>query len=201
MTTIPAARLTARLRQPRSRKSELAALGRRFRAEERAGRPGEAERELAGRLRRLRARLAGEFGAVTSCGGCAGGKSWPAGAFSGGHCCSGDTGDVFTDREVAALVYGGTRPRHLRAPRTEHAGCAFRGPRGCTLAAADRPNLCARYVCTELRRELHARGRLAAVETLIDEMADAFARLSSLRDARLERAWLADIHPLLPDAG
>jgi hypothetical protein len=124
---------------------------------------------------------------ISSCGRCAAGKPDIRGVFAGGDCCTGVTAELFSDEELAALVHGGTRIRDLRAPRSEHAGCAFRGATGCTLAATDRPERCVSYTCSILRRELHARGELADIERLLAELTAAKARFAALRHARLER--------------
>ncbi len=143
--------------------------------------------------------MAGILADVRSCASCATGCVYPHGAFAGGACCGTETHRVFSDEEVAALAAGGTRPRHLTVPAGEHAGCAFRGPSGCSLRAADRPNACIRYVCYELSRELYAAGRLEEVENLAETIQRAFEDLSALREARRERQWLADIHPALAE--
>jgi hypothetical protein len=106
--------------------------------------------------------------------------------FAGGDCCTGVTAELFSDDELAALVHGGTTVRELRAPRTEHAGCAFRGATGCTLAAADRPERCVTYTCGTLRRELHARGDLASMESLLAELHQTMQRFVALRRSRLD---------------
>ena len=114
----------------------------------------------------------------------------PSGVFAGGHCCSGATEDVFGDVEVAALVAGGTRAGDLCAPSTEHAGCAFRGEAGCSLAAADRPNICVRYACRSLSRELFDHGALDRFEHLSGQIERVFADFSTARAARLlDREW------------
>ncbi len=191
---IPAKRLLDRHKQPPSRREAVAEVSRRLRDEARAT-AGADEASSASRLKELRTRLAAEFGEVSSCGGCARAYPRPAGAFAGGACCATATERVFSDDEVSALARAGTRPRHLRLPRGEHAGCAFRAPAGCTLNPAHRPNLCVRYVCVELSRELYARGRLELVEGLSDELEDTFQRFAALRAARRERELLAEIHP------
>ena len=186
---VPARRLLARVRQVPTRTAELAALRRRLRAA-RADAPGDDERVLADRIRALKQALSAAIAAPACCTGCAAGQPAPGGTFAGGHCCSGVTADIFVDDEVAALALAGTRPGDLAGPRTEHAGCAFRGPTGCTLTPGDRATLCARYLCDDLRRELHADGRLDAIEALVAELGETFARFRALRAARLERAWL-----------
>ena len=193
-------RLLVRLRQVPSRAAELAELMRRLRAEA-AARPDAGEQALAREIRDLKERVAAAAGTAACCASCADGLPWPGGGYAGGHCCSGRTADIFVDDEVAAVAQAGTSPRALVAPRDPHAGCAFRGPRGCTLEPGDRATLCLRFVCDDLRRELHRRGRLAEVEALIAALEAAYARFGELRRARLERAWLAELERELASAG
>jgi hypothetical protein len=107
----------------------------------------------------------------------------PNGRYSGGHCCGTHTTSVFTDEEVVTLRLSGTTPGRLLAPSTDHAGCAFRGPTGCALPAAHRPNICVRFVCIELERELRQRGDLGQVRRACEELARGFRRLLELRAA------------------
>lgn len=197
---VPLSRLLARVRQVPSRAAELAELTRRLRAE-RAARPDPDERAIALRIRALKLDISRAIGEVSCCSGCAAGLPAPGGTYAGGHCCSGHTPVIFSDDDVAALAYAGTRPRDLVAPRAEHAGCAFRGPTGCTLAPGDRATLCLRFVCDDLRRELHDRRRLDDVEHRIAELERAFAELSRLRAARIEREWLAELEAELGERG
>lgn len=163
MVLIAARHLVDRLRHPRSRADELAALRRRF-----AGARGDAELSaLAAELRAAKLALAGHVGTLGSCARCARGHPLPAGRWPGGQCCSGDTLELFDEPEVAALALAGTRPGALRPPRGDHAGCAFRGERGCTVAPADRPSICVHYLCRDAARELHARGALDEAERLV----------------------------------
>jgi hypothetical protein len=122
----------------------------------------ENRRALAATLRAVSA----ELSAVRSCRTCAIGAPLPRGAYDGGDCCAGGTADLFDDNELAALAHAGTRPRDLVAPpgTDAHAGCAFRGPRGCTLDVTHRPGRCVHYLCDTLRRELHAGDKLDVVE-------------------------------------
>ncbi|HTM23361.1 MAG TPA: hypothetical protein VL172_22720 [Kofleriaceae bacterium] len=177
-------RLLRRLRQPRSRAAEIADVRARLRAE-RARPASDEERALARRMRALRAELTAALGQVGACATCTTGRPWPESAWSGGQCCSGHTADVFTDDEVAALALSGTRARDLAPPPGEHAGCAFRGPTGCALDPADRPSVCARYLCRDLRRELHGDGRLAALLPLLDELDELWGRFSRSRSDRI----------------
>jgi hypothetical protein len=181
-------------RQVPSRAAELRELTSRLRAE-RATTPTADERAAAATIRELKTALARATGESSCCTSCARGMPLPGGAFAGGHCCSGHTPEIFDDVEVAALAQGGTAPRDLPAPATEHAGCAFRGPAGCTLAAENRAALCHRYLCDDLRRALHRAGRLDEVERLCRELDDAYRRFAKLREARLDREWLDEVAP------
>jgi len=178
---IPVRNLVDRVRQPKSRADELIELRRRF--DRAAGEePDDEQLELARELRSLRGQISAALGGVSACGTCTKGVDYPPeGTFDGGHCCSGNTDYVFSDEEVASLAFAGTRARHLRAPTTEHAGCAFRGELGCTLTAEDRPNVCTRYMCRDLRRELFERGDVMAVQHLVDQLEDRYARFFATR--------------------
>ncbi len=183
---IAARRLVDRLRHPRSRADDLAALGRRF-----AAVPSESDPEavaLAREMRALRRELHAALAGVTECSRCAHRHPLPAGRWDGGHCCSCATPQVFTDVEVAALATGGTSFLALSAPRADHAGCAFRGPTGCSLDAADRPVICVRYVCVDLERELRDDGRWLEVRRLRAALAKAFDRFAALHEARSSSA-------------
>lgn len=193
---IAAERLLLRIRQVPSRADELLALRRRVRAEH-AVVPGDEERATAKAIRELKIAISAELAAVTSCHTCSTGKPWPRGAYAGGDCCSGVTADVFDDDEVAALAQAGTRPRDLNAPRGEHPGCAFRGPHGCTLSAADRPGLCVHYVCEKLRGELHSREELVPVEDRLAELDRLMMQFVALRKDRLEGAQLGELEAAL----
>jgi hypothetical protein len=91
---------------------------------------------------------------------------------------------VFTDDEVAALRLSGTTPARLVSPAGDMAGCAFRGPQGCSLDVADRPNICVRYVCQELQSELRERGDLREIKAIDAALTKAFERFRRLREAR-----------------
>lgn len=133
-------------------------------------------RALAAELRELRPLVLAAFEGVRACAGCGHGHSLPHGRWDGGFCCGGRTDGVFDDDEVAALALAGTRPRDLRLPAGDHAGCAFRGPEGCSLDARDRPNLCVRFVCRELEGELREDGEWARVRALTRRLETTFAR-------------------------
>lgn len=191
---VPATQLVRRWRQPRSRSEELRALRRRLAAAAREP-AGADEIAAAKRLRRLRVELAAAFDAVRSCGTCARGRAEAIGGYDGGYCCGTRTGAVFADHEVAALAFAGTRPTDLRPPRSKHAGCCFRGERGCTLAPENRPNLCVRFVCTELARELGRQNALSRVGALADEIERTLAELAARRSQRIADAEWATLVP------
>lgn len=185
---IAARHLVDRLRQPRSRAEELRQL--RQRLQEAPTSLPAAERAAALRLRALRERLSQLVGPVESCRTCAKGHPPPHGHFDGGHCCGLRTEDAFNDDEVAALRLAGTTPGRLTPPAggPDHAGCAFRGPTGCSLAVPDRPNLCLRYLCPDLTRELHRRDpeRLAVIDAVNAELEAEYLAFIKLRADRLE---------------
>ena len=179
-----------RLSGPRTRADELYDVRRRL--VEQAG-PGVAsyeEEQLALKLRLLREKLGARFGPVEACARCVRPRS---ASWHGGHCCSGHTQDLFTDHELAALKLAGTTPAKLRAPRTRHAGCAFRGPKGCSLKVAHRPCLCVSYMCRELGRELDRRGDGLASAQLQEELRVGFERFVERRNERLEANLSAEI--------
>ena len=181
-----------RLQHVRSRADDLARL--RQRLTRRAGqRPVSAqEQEDAARLRQLRDEVCATLGPREACAGCARGYPPPHGRFDGGHSCGGGTDNVYSADELAALRLGGSRPRDLRAPRGEHSGCIFRGPRGCSLPPAHRPNICVSYLCNALERELAASGELDRIEAICKQMQRLFHRFLTNRTARLADEALAE---------
>jgi hypothetical protein len=181
---VPIHALVRRWRGGAPRAAEVAAVRARVAGAAAHERPSAEERAIASRLRELRAEVAAEFDGVGACRGCASGKPAPHGRFAGGFCCGGKTEGVFDEDEVAALAAGGTRPRHLRPPAGEHAGCAFRGPESCSLDARDRPTLCVRFVCRELEAELRERGEWARVRGATRRLEEEFARFVRARRER-----------------
>jgi hypothetical protein len=161
---------------------EVDAVRARLDAASRRGASAEARR-LAQELRELKPQVLAAFQGVGACGGGGQGRSLPQGRWDGGFCCGGRTEGVFDEDETAALALGGTRPRHLRPPPGDHAGCAFRGPEGCSLDARDRPSLCVRFVCRELEGELRDRGDWARVRALTRRLESTFARFVKALDA------------------
>ncbi len=192
MVLIAVERLLIRVRQPASRARELIELRRRLRAEVRAVVDDE-ERVLAGSILAQKRVIAARLHAVSSCSSCAVRQPFPVGHFAGGACCAGVTADLFDEYELAALVHAGTRARDLVAPQTDHAGCAFRGATGCTLELAHRPARCVHYVCTTLRREIHARDELAALEAELATLDLLVQRFRAIHQARLDREVLAPL--------
>ena len=185
-------RLLIKLRQPASRAHELIELRARLR-EEIASHPDEDEFELARAIHDQKLRVSASLTGVTSCHSCANGQPFPNGHYSGGDCCAGETPSLFDDNELAMLAHAGTRPRDLVAPREDHAGCAFRGSRGCTLEVDHRPARCVHYVCTILRREIHARGELDTLEQDLRELDQRVQQFRAVRSARVDRQVLAPL--------
>ncbi|MBW2453343.1 MAG: hypothetical protein JRI68_02480 [Deltaproteobacteria bacterium] len=175
--------LIDRLRYPRSRADELAALRARFAAQP-TGRQASADaRGLATELRELRLELYGVLHHAQVCADCARGHPLPAGRWDGGHCCSGKTLELFSQDEVAALKLAGTDGATLRPPRSDHAGCVFRGPAGCSLDPADRPTICVRYICSELRDELRVGPDQRRFRQLSGALTRTFKRFVATRRA------------------
>ena len=192
---IAARYLVDRMRGPASRADELIAVRRRLQAQPGRDSVSSGELELAQRMGELRQEMSRALGNARSCSSCTRGYPLPEGRWDGGHCCTGDTLDIFNANEVAALGLAGTGPGDLTPPRADHAGCAFRGPTGCSLAPRHRPTVCARYLCGELRGELARSDELPAIIDLLDELDDAFEAFLDLRSRRMEREELAAIHP------
>lgn len=84
---------------------------------------------------------------------------------------------------MRTLKIAGTRADRLDPPRSDHAGCSFRGPEGCSLPAEDRPSLCVRYLCMDLRREITEHPESAAAMAIFKRMAQAQRELTQLREA------------------
>jgi hypothetical protein len=185
-------RLLIKLRQPASRAHELIELRKRLRAELAADVDDE-ERTLARSVLAQKRAVAAQLDAVKSCRTCATGQPFPVGHYDGGACCSGVTADLFDEHELAALAHAGTRLHDLIAPHADHAGCAFRGSTGCTLELAHRPARCVHYVCNTLRRELHTRGQLDAIEHQLAELDRGMRQFRAVHQARLDREVLAPL--------
>lgn len=188
--------LVDRVRHPRSRADEVASVRHRLVAQASADAATGEEVRVAQRLRVLRESLLAALADVRSCSSCASGYPRPHGRWDGGHCCGGPTSGVFTDDELSSLRLGGTTPARLTPANGDHAGCAFRGPTGCSLDARDRPNVCVRYTCRGLEKELTERGDRKAISVLQEELRRELARFVSLRAARLDAAAAAAAAPL-----
>jgi hypothetical protein len=174
------------VRHPRSRALELAELRARFALAPGPSRLPARQVERARRLAAVRGEMAVALEGVAACGGCGRGHELPEGRWDGGFCCAGRTEDIFDDLEIAGLKAAGTEVHDLRAPSGDHAGCAFRGPTGCSLPAVHRPSRCLRYVCSELRLELGRAGRLPRVEALGEALRETQARFGDELAAQLE---------------
>lgn len=183
-----------RLLGPRTRAEELRDVRCRLAEQINPGDASPAEVRLALRLRVLREELTARVGQVQACSQCVRPRSeaWP-----GGHCCSGHTRNLFTEPELAALRLSGTTPRQLKPPLSDHAGCAFRGPQGCSLKVAHRPNLCVRYICGELQNELDRRDDVPTIARLQEELRVKFDRFQAMRSERLGETHFADLRATL----
>jgi hypothetical protein len=179
-----------RVSGPRTRADELFELRRELLEQAGPGVASLAEQQSALRLRLLREQLGAEFGPVEACTHCVLPKS---ATWAGGHCCSARTRALFTDDELAALRLSGTTPAQLKPPRSEHAGCVFRGPLGCSLEAAHRPNLCVRFVCRELQSELDQRADGPANARLREELRVEFAHFVERKQQRTEAEQFAEL--------
>lgn len=120
---------------------------------------------------------------MRSCSSCAVGYPEPFGHWDGGHCCGGNSENLFTNDELAALKLAGTTAGKLSPPHSDLAGCVFRGPTGCSLSVDDRPNICVRYLCRTLERELLARGDKPEIVALAQELKETFEEFVKLRVA------------------
>jgi len=178
--------LRRRPTEPRSRTGELVTLRARFRAQPSAREAGPEAVKSAMRLCALRTAMSTAFAHVEACGGCAKGRPDPHGHWRGGACCGSRTLDLFSPIEVASLKLAGVSPGDLEPPRGDHAGCAFRGEAGCSLAPEHRPNICVRYVCLELRAELLEKPEWRRISELGAALRDELARFESLLAAKVE---------------
>jgi hypothetical protein len=187
-------RLLIRIKHPASRADELNALRARLRGEL-ARDVGDAERALAMRILAAKRAISGELGGVSACRGCATGLPAPQGSYAGGACCCGVTAELFDDHELAALARSGTRPADLTPPPGAdlHAGCAFRGPRGCTLDVAHRPARCVLYMCESLQRELHRAGQLDELERMLAGLRRDMTELIAVHEARVNGEVIAPL--------
>jgi len=171
------------MRYGRSRAQELGRLRARFRAVSALEHGGKPATRLAVDLSELRERTCLKLGRLNSCSACAQGHAPPQGRWAGGRCCGARTLGLFSQDEVAALWLAGIRPRDLRPPLTEHAGCAFRGSEGCSLEPRQRPTICVRYLCVEVREEVRQRGDWTTIALLARSMTELFGELCALRSS------------------
>lgn len=163
-----------------SRGEELATLRARFRSQPSAREAGPEAIASAARLKELRVAMSRAFANVDACASCGKKRPEPHGHWQGGACCGSRTLDLFTKHEVASLALSGVRMRDLEPPKGDHAGCAFRGERGCSLSPEQRPNICVRYICLELRAEVLDTPEWQNISKLGAELRDEYARFESL---------------------
>lgn len=177
---LPLERLLRRRKGPRSREDELVKLRARFRAQPSAREAGRAAVESAARLRELRVEMSAAFEHVDACRSCAKGRPEPHGHWRGGACCGASTLDLFSQPEVASLKLAGISASDLTPPEGDHAGCAFRGEDGCSLSPEQRPSICVRYVCLELRAEVIEKPEWRRISELGAALRDEARRFESL---------------------
>ena len=186
--------LVDRVLYPRSRADELLSLRRRFRAARKLAQACSAEElAIAKTMREQRTRIAAATRQPRTCTLCAKKYPPPHGQWDGGYCCGTDTWRVFTDDELVAIAAAGTSVDELQAPRCEHAGCVFRGPTGCSIPPAERPNICLRYLCLPLVAELRAQGELKSIDAMCKELETDFRRFTELRSAREQREHFEEL--------
>lgn len=176
---IPVARLLRRA-EPPSREAELVTLRARFRAQPEPRNASGAAVDSAKRLMALRVEMSAAFAGADACRSCAKGRPEPHGHWPGGSCCGSRTLNLFTRTEVTALKLAGVRAADLRPPRGDHAGCAFRAERGCVLPPEQRPSICVRYVCIDLRAELRDKPEWQRISTLGAALRDESSRFEAL---------------------
>lgn len=157
--------------RPATRRDEIRDVRRRLRAaSRRSWDPAAVERLVA-----ARAAMSQAQGLLRACASCAIGCEPPHGQWEGGFCCGGETANLFPDEELAVLAACGVGPGDLVPPTTEHhAGCAFRGPRGCTIEAEKRPCVCLWYLCRDVSQELGHAGRGKEAGARATELEQAF---------------------------
>jgi len=124
--------------------------------------------------------MSAAFAGVDACHACGRKRPEPHGHWAGGACCGSRTLDLFTPTEVASLRLAGVAARDLEPPQGDHAGCAFRGATGCSLPPEQRPNICVRYICLELRAELLEKPEWKRVSQLGAALRDEFTRFESM---------------------
>ena len=160
------------LAAPSQRRADLQQVrqGLREARQERRWDPATLERLIAARKA-----ITGSQGRLRACETCARGCDPPHGHWEGGFCCGGQTAELFSPQELAALAAIGVKPRELSPPASrEQAGCTFRGPKGCSLTAEVRPNVCLWYLCRDVSQELGHAGRGKEVGAHAKELEQAF---------------------------
>ena len=176
--------LVDRLRHPISRVRELESLRARFAAQRSRREAGPELVAMAEEVKQKKLELADALAGAKACSGCAVRHPPPGGHWPGGYCCGTQTLAVFSQNEVAALKLSGTRATRLTPPAGDHAGCTFRSGIGCSLDVADRPSICVRYVCLELRAELRAEPRWKRISICSRALDVAFTRFEKALDEK-----------------
>jgi hypothetical protein len=189
---VPLRRLLNRFRHGAQRAQELHELRERYEEE-----PGPADVDpddvtLAKELLRLREELSQAFSSasVEACTSCAEGHPLPYGRWPGGHCCGSRTDVLFTNDELLAMKLAKVTLEPMVPPPSEQSGCAFRGPAGCSLPPANRPNLCVAYTCRDLERELRRQPDTEDLLRLQAELRSTFERFALRQRARREAELL-----------
>lgn len=168
-------------RYDRARLTELGRLLARYEAQPGTTFADPSLRAMAERIVHLKRRLAAALGEVRACSGCAKGCVTPSGFFEGGRCCGTSTLEVFTQPEVRAIKMAGVpAPTEPAEDGDQHAGCIFRGARGCSIPTEARPARCLVYVCHDLRIELEDTEGYQTIQALRRELNDTFARFEEL---------------------
>lgn len=191
---VPLRRLFHRFRHGAERAREIEELRTRYRAEQDPTDADAKDVAIARELLQLREALSREFSdtSVVACTRCAKGHPLPYGRWPGGHCCGSRTEALFTSDELLSMKLAGVTLAGMIPPRSEHSGCAFRGPNGCSLSPKHRPNLCVAYMCRDLERELRRRGDASTLLGLQKELRTTFERFTERQSARRHRMLLGE---------
>ncbi|HJL19027.1 MAG TPA: hypothetical protein RMH99_25415 [Sandaracinaceae bacterium LLY-WYZ-13_1] len=168
-------RLLDRRRFGEARAADLGRLRARFTAQPSRGPEAAVARELPA----LKRAVAEAYAEARSCAGCGRGCARPAGRWPGGRCCGTSTLTVFSPLEVRAMKLAGQRAPEAAAGDAAEAGCAFRGPTGCSLAPEARPVRCLLYECAELGEEMAGNDEARARRRALAEAYERFAALAS----------------------
>lgn len=191
---VPLRRLLNRFRHGAQRAQELHELRQRHDAEPGLADVAPEDVALAKELLRLREALSQAFSgtSIHACTSCAEGHPLPYGHWPGGHCCGSRTEVLFTSDELLAMKLAKVTLEPMVPPSSEQSGCAFRGPAGCSLPPANRPNLCVAYTCRDLERELRRQPATAELLRLQAELRSTFERFTERQRARREAALLGE---------